>query len=179
MPDPMNEDHPMTDVDLDWYAQRILHAQSVQIGPIRWGDAAPTPVHPLLVGAVLHALADHTMLVRLLRELVDEQRLCPPGDQHADFAPRETSLGRFFHRVGDLIDLTHFDDPRPGGTPIPVAELRRLDLPTGTLVGVTWDERRMSVLRRDGDSWVDDSGAVSDVLESVRVARLLWVPTQG
>lgn len=96
-------------LDLDWYADRILAAQDVRHGPLRYRHDGLEPIDPLVVAAVLHAMADHTLITRLLREVVDQQALCPPGDPNRP-ASAALSLGRWFHRVADVIEM---------GTPLP------------------------------------------------------------
>lgn len=94
------------DVDLDWYAERILNSQDVRMGPLRRRAVTSRPVDRLEVAAVLHGMADHTMNTRLLTEVVDGQALCPPDDPRFPGGSAAVSLGRWFHRVADVIELT-------------------------------------------------------------------------
>ncbi len=81
------------------YAQRVLNAQDVIQGSVAMNREAQTEgVPPLHVAAVLHALADHTHNIHMLR-VADEQLL----DDN-----RATSLGRYFHALADVIEWAHY-----------------------------------------------------------------------
>lgn len=90
--------------DLAWYADRILTSQDVRQGPLRRRPGRP--VDPLDVTAVLHGMSDHTLIVRLLDQVVDGMALCPPGDPREPAGDRALSLGRWLHRVADEIERT-------------------------------------------------------------------------
>jgi len=89
------------------WARRLLQAQDVAHGPLRWRSTAEArPVHPLDVAAVLHALADHTHNAHMLRLLAVE------GDRLGE--PQVTILGRYFHSLGDVIEYG-YDLGTPAG----------------------------------------------------------------
>lgn len=81
-------------------ADRLLHTQGVRQGSLR-GDAPPTP---LQVAAVMHGLADHTHLAHIVNKVVTRAGLADTDDT---FNPPATSLGRYFHALGDKIELDH------------------------------------------------------------------------
>lgn len=88
-------------------ADRLLRSQKLEQGsPYLHGEPPPTPTQ---VGAVLHALGDHTLLMHLVSDEVSAL-----GEDRAHLGPgwREaTALGRFFQRMGDACDRPY----QPGG----------------------------------------------------------------
>lgn len=98
------------DVDVDWYAERLLGSQEVRMGPLA-RRVAPQPVDPLDVAAVLRGMADFTMNSRLIREVIEEKGMCPPGDPREPSGSPAVSLGRWFHRVADVIEQGALDIP--------------------------------------------------------------------
>ncbi len=93
-------------VDLHWYADRITSAQELRQGALSRSHA-PRPVGPFEVAAVLHAMADHTMNLRLIGDVIDGKGLCPPGDDRYPRGSRTVSIGRWFHQVADTIELKY------------------------------------------------------------------------
>lgn len=61
-----------------------------------WSVPMPTDEQ---IGAVLHAMADHTSIMAMTR--YDRSNLYHP-ERGDDLWPTETSVGRFFHTAGDL-----------------------------------------------------------------------------
>lgn len=78
-------------------AQRILGSQKLQQGSVYLdGDDAPTPNQ---VAAVLHALADHSLINLILSDTVKEL-----GADRADMGEQwvqSTGVGRWLQKVGD------------------------------------------------------------------------------
>lgn len=97
--DPIDEDQsPATDESsIRNYADRVLSAQPVQRAVA--DNGSPTTIPAQHVAAVLHALADHTHNVHMLR-VADEKHFARADEFH----PRPNSLGRYFHALADSIE---------------------------------------------------------------------------
>lgn len=93
---------------IEHYAHRLLGAQDVRFGTVHMnrGDG-PHPVPPEHVAAVLHALADHTMN-KFMVDIIVDQEVLAQDDRGQSFEPRVTSLGRWFHRLADTIEMDLF-----------------------------------------------------------------------
>lgn len=79
----------MPDVEKD-AADRLM-------GQVRYNARNCEPPTPAQVGAVLHALADFTAINRALSYQPDPDEPGPHGG-------KATSLGRWYHAVGDVLD---------------------------------------------------------------------------
>lgn len=82
-------------------ADRLARSQKIQAGSVYLnGEQPPTPNQ---IGAVLHALADHTLIEGMLHAAVelgsDRAHL---GEQWAT----ATGLGRYLQRMGDWLATT-------------------------------------------------------------------------
>lgn len=88
-------------------ADRLLASQKLQAkSPYLCGQPPPTPSQ---VSAVLHALADHTLMEHLYvvaPDLASDRADLGPSFQQA------SGMGRFFQRMGDWIAQT---DPKEVG----------------------------------------------------------------
>lgn len=82
-------------------ADRLLRSQKIAPGSVYLrGEDPPTPQQ---VSAVLHALADHSLLMHLQSDEVAEL-----GNNRAALGPewrRATAVGRFLQRMGDWLDM--------------------------------------------------------------------------
>lgn len=84
-------------------AQRILSTQDVSYGSTAMHRAAmPGPVSVPAITATLFALASDGIPELLITQIIDKAVLADAGD---NFAPGATSLGRWYHRVADAIEL--------------------------------------------------------------------------
>ena len=97
--DPMSDQDPMI-VAGEHAADRLLRAQKLEPGsPYLVGEEPPTPNQ---IGAVLHALADHTLLMHLVGDEVaalgEDRAHLGPGWQQA------TAIGRFLQKMGDRVE---------------------------------------------------------------------------
>lgn len=70
-------------------SQRLMRS----IDTRRFNESAPTPNQ---VAMVLHALADHTAILEMLKHRPDETTPLQP--------PEATCVGRWFHDVGDDLE---------------------------------------------------------------------------
>lgn len=97
--------HDISEIRL--YANRVMNSQDVSRGTTlmhvydEHGTYELTPVPPLHVAAVLHALADHTHNLHMVNVIVGQRSLAVDET----YAPEATSLGRYFHRLADDIEL--------------------------------------------------------------------------
>lgn len=96
---PMSEQDPMM-VAGEHAADRLLRAQKLEPGsPYLAGEEPPTPNQ---IAAVLHALADHTLLMHLVGDEVatlgEDRAHLGPGWQQA------TAIGRFLQNMGNRIE---------------------------------------------------------------------------
>lgn len=91
--------------DVEYYAERLMQAQNIFQGSVRMNveNGESTPVPPLHVAAVLHALADHTHNRHILEVIVAQEALALDNYGQA-FSPKATSLGRYFHALADHIE---------------------------------------------------------------------------
>ena len=90
------------EVDAKVWARRLLAAQPVRFGSVAMNrDGRTHQVPALHVAAVLRALADHTAVAQMLA-VADHQLLRRRDDN--GFAPRERSVGRFFHALADEVE---------------------------------------------------------------------------
>lgn len=106
---------------VEHYAHRLLSTQDVQRGSLR-GDGPPTP---LQVAAVLHGMADHTAIQHLLNVIANGHAMRRDTDDN--LWPEATSVGRYFHALGDTIESEESEKRRtahdPSTTGTPTAEL--------------------------------------------------------
>ena len=81
-------------------ADRLMRSQKIQPGSVYLhGEDPPTPTQ---VSAVLHALADHTLIAHMHSEEV-----LTLGDHRAHLGGtwrQDSATGRFFQRMGDRLD---------------------------------------------------------------------------
>ena len=96
-----NDIKPEFDAGGQHIADRILGNQKIQEGSICLrGQAATTPQQ---VSAVLHALADHGLINKMLSD--DVKHL---GADHADLGEgweQSTGVGRWLQGIGDALDF--------------------------------------------------------------------------
>lgn len=89
---------PLMLVSNEHAADRLRASQKLQpTSPYLYGEPPPTPTQ---IGAVLHALADHTLIEAMLTAAPEI------GDDRAHLGSRwamTTGLGRYLQRMGDWI----------------------------------------------------------------------------
>lgn len=95
---------PLMLVGNEHATDRLLHSQKLQpTSPYLHGEPPPTPTQ---ISAVLHALADHTLIEAMLHAAPeigrDRARL---GGRWAE----TTGLGRYLQRMGDWIEAPKAD----------------------------------------------------------------------
>lgn len=95
---------------LEQFAERILSTQDIQYGSVAMYNS-PEGKHAipaLHVAAVLHGLADFTHNKHIVSTIIDQQALAR-DERGQGFEPRVTSLGRYFHRLADIIEWREMD----------------------------------------------------------------------
>jgi hypothetical protein len=96
-----NDIKPEFDAGGQHIADRILSNQKVQEGSVYLrGEAAPTPQQ---VAAVLHALADHSLIMHMLSD--DVKHLGADNAELGGKWEQATGIGRWFQGLGDALDF--------------------------------------------------------------------------
>lgn len=101
---------------VEFYAERLRMAQDIRFGPLARRHEGARPIAPDVVGAVLHALADHTHASHIVNTIVDGTALAPNQ--------RATSLARYFHALGDVFDEVAIEGPPQLDVPVNVTDAR-------------------------------------------------------